>query len=149
CSASPRASPSMVVTCLPAAAESGITQDATACPSSSTQHAPHCPSPQPYLVPVRSSSWRRQSSSVRSASTFSTRGRPLTVTRISSRISFTSTEKRSPCGRERLERIDDNLRSPAGRALQKPLPCLRALFTTESVRQYQQVALHQAQRVRI
>src|SRR4029450_6186913 len=35
-----------------------VTQERVAWPSTSTVHAPHCPSPQPYLLPVRPSSYR-------------------------------------------------------------------------------------------
>ena len=41
-------------------------------------HAPHCPSPQPYLVPVRSSRLRRTERSVSSGGA-STRRLPLTT----------------------------------------------------------------------
>ena len=43
----------MVVICLPSAAETGITQERAASPSTCTVQAPHTATPQPYLVPVR------------------------------------------------------------------------------------------------
>ena len=64
----------MVVTCLPSAAESGVTHERTGFPSSHTVHAPHCAMPQPYLVPVNSRWSRRNQSSGVSGGT-------LTVTR--------------------------------------------------------------------
>src|SRR6266571_2777757 len=45
--------PSMVVTFLPVAADTGVEQERTGCPSICTVHAPHCAMPQPNLVPVR------------------------------------------------------------------------------------------------
>src|SRR5207245_4252786 len=51
--APPAARPSMVVTCLPTAALTGVTQERTALPSMCTVQAPHRAIPQPYLVPVR------------------------------------------------------------------------------------------------
>src|SRR5207253_408150 len=52
----------MVVTSLPAARDSGATQDRTASPSRCTVHAPHCAMPQPYFVPVRPRFSRRTQS---------------------------------------------------------------------------------------
>src|SRR5437660_11818023 len=43
----------MVVTSLPAARDTGATQDLTASPLRWTVQAPHCAMPQPYLVPVK------------------------------------------------------------------------------------------------
>src|SRR5882724_8716592 len=43
----------MVVTFLPATADTGVEQERTGCPSICTVHAPHCAIPQPNLVPVR------------------------------------------------------------------------------------------------
>src|SRR6266536_4837156 len=43
----------MVVTSLPAARDTGATQDRTASPLRWTVQAPHCAMPQPYLVPVK------------------------------------------------------------------------------------------------
>jgi hypothetical protein len=53
-------------------------------------HAPHCPMPQPYFGPLTSSSSRSTHSSGISGSTFTSRGRPLTVKRISFCLSFGS-----------------------------------------------------------
>src|SRR5262249_27305797 len=61
CRALPTASvsrPSMVTTFLFAAAEIGVMQERTACPSRWTVQAPHSAMPQPNLVPVRPSSSR-------------------------------------------------------------------------------------------
>src|SRR5262249_20467393 len=46
-------SPSIVVTFLPAAADTGVSQARTGAPSRCTVQAPHRAMPQPYLVPVR------------------------------------------------------------------------------------------------
>src|SRR5215510_9660363 len=50
--------PSMVVTFLPAAAETGVEHERTGLPLMCTVHAPHCAMPQPNFVPVRPSSSR-------------------------------------------------------------------------------------------
>ena len=44
---------------LPWTALRGVRQERVGMPATRTMQAPHCPSPQPYLVPVRSSSSRR------------------------------------------------------------------------------------------
>ena len=74
----------MVVICLPSAAFTVVRQDRTGAPSRSTVQAPHCPSPQPYLVPVRSSSSRSTARRERSGSLWMRRRAPL----ISRSISF-------------------------------------------------------------
>ena len=43
----------MVVTCLPATAETGVTHERIGLPSRCTVQAPHSAMPQPNLVPVR------------------------------------------------------------------------------------------------
>ena len=43
----------MVVTCFPAARDSGVLQERTGRPSRCPVQAPHCATPQPYFVPVR------------------------------------------------------------------------------------------------
>src|ERR1051326_9132399 len=48
----------MVVTCAPAALETGVTHERIASPFKCTVHAPHWEMPQPYLVPLRSSTAR-------------------------------------------------------------------------------------------
>src|SRR5688572_17948671 len=65
----------MVVTSLPAARETGATQERTASPSMCTVHAPHCAMPQPYLVPVspRLSRSTHNNGVVDSTSTFTRR----------------------------------------------------------------------------
>src|SRR5262249_42372894 len=68
----------MVVVDLPCASEARIWQDLTGWPSTSTVHAPHCPSPQPYLVPVRSSLSRRTVSRVSDGAASTSRAAPLT-----------------------------------------------------------------------
>src|SRR5258706_10601617 len=52
------ATPSIVVTFLPTAAEAGIEQERTGCPSRCTVQAPHCAMPQPNFVPVMCSESR-------------------------------------------------------------------------------------------
>src|SRR5207249_11874660 len=53
--------------------------ESTGAPSTSTVHVPHSPSSQPCLVPMRSRSSRRTSSSVLWTGTSSSRDSPLTV----------------------------------------------------------------------
>src|SRR5689334_4985972 len=48
----------MVVISAPCSEETGSWQERTAAPLSCTVHAPHWPTPQPYLVPLRSSTSR-------------------------------------------------------------------------------------------
>ncbi len=48
-------SPSIVRTCLPSMAESGMRQENTGRPSMMTVHAPHCPRPHPNFTPQRPS----------------------------------------------------------------------------------------------
>lgn len=79
CSLPSCSSPSMVVTCLPAAAEADVMQDWDASPSISTVHAPQLPSPQPYFVPVRPSSLRSTLRRLRSRSTCRLCRFPFTV----------------------------------------------------------------------
>ena len=45
--------PSIVVTCWPATAASGVTHERVAWPSIWTVQAPHCAMPQPNFVPCR------------------------------------------------------------------------------------------------
>ncbi len=73
------ASPSIVVTLLPSAAEIGSTHERTARPSRCTVQAPQAAMPQPYLVPVRPSVSRIAHRSGISGSTFRVWGVPLTV----------------------------------------------------------------------
>src|SRR5512143_6096 len=63
----------MVVTCLPAASETGNEHACTASPSRCTVQAPHMPMPQLYFVPVRPSTSRRTHSSGMSGSTSTVR----------------------------------------------------------------------------
>src|SRR4051812_28391228 len=70
--------PSTVVILVPSACTARIRQERTASPSTSTVQAPQTPCSQPMWVPVRRSSWRRQSASVRRGSTFTLTGLPLT-----------------------------------------------------------------------
>src|SRR5437867_10166547 len=69
----------MVVIGLPCTAASRVRHERTGRPSTSTVQAPHWPSPQPYLVPVRSSSSRRTARRVVSGSTSTSLGWPLTI----------------------------------------------------------------------
>src|SRR5262245_23378230 len=71
----------MVVTCLPSAALTGITQERTAAPSRCTVQAPHCAIPQPYLVPVRPTCSRITHSRGVLGLTLTSRGLPLIVKR--------------------------------------------------------------------
>ena len=59
----------MVVTVLPAALETGRTQERTAAPLRCTVQAPHCAMPQPNFVPFRSRTSRSTQSSGMSAGT--------------------------------------------------------------------------------
>src|SRR5258708_37683000 len=72
----------MVVTALPAASLILVWQLRTAAPSTCTVHAPHMPIPQPYLVPVRSATSRRNHSSGMSGSPSNCRPAPLTLSWI-------------------------------------------------------------------
>src|SRR5579864_4781621 len=65
----------MVVTCFPAARDTGVLQERTGRPSRCTVQAPHCATPQPYFVPVRPKCSRKtQSRGVEgSTSTFTLR----------------------------------------------------------------------------
>src|SRR5690242_8448831 len=78
--------PSTVVTRLPATAQSGVSQEATACPSISTLQAPHWLAPQPKCVPVSPSGPRSTSSSFASGDAATSRACPLIVSRIGSLI---------------------------------------------------------------
>src|SRR5512136_2150167 len=63
------ARPSIVVTVAPSISTAGKRQELTAFPFTSTVQAPHSPLPQPYLVPVISSSSLSSSRSVQKGST--------------------------------------------------------------------------------
>src|SRR6266850_4139031 len=71
--------PSTVVTFLPAAADSGVEQERTGCPSRCTVHAPHWAMPQPNLVPVRWSESRSTHKRGVSGPASTLRGLPLTM----------------------------------------------------------------------
>ena len=64
---------------LPWTALRGVRQERVGMPATRTMQAPHCPSPQPYLVPVRSSSSRRTWRSGRSGSLLTVRVMPFMV----------------------------------------------------------------------
>ena len=81
------ASPSIVVTSLPAAWTASIRHERTARPSTITVHAPQAPCSQPTWVPVRSRSSRRKSASVLRASGEPVRVAPLILT-VMSGISY-------------------------------------------------------------
>ena len=72
----------MVVTFLPAAALSGVTQLRMASPFRCTVQAPQSPMPQPNLVPVSSSSSRRYQRSGKSPSPSNFRPLPFTESSI-------------------------------------------------------------------
>src|SRR5580700_7148050 len=78
--------PSMVVTFLPAARETGATQERTACPSICTVQAPHSAIPQPYLVPVRFSESRITHSKGVDGGSSTLTFLPLTVNEIKERL---------------------------------------------------------------
>src|SRR5882672_2095043 len=71
--------PSTVVTFLPAAADTGVEQERTGCPSRCTVHAPHWAMPQPNLVPVRRSESRSTHSRGVSGAASTLRVLPLTM----------------------------------------------------------------------
>src|SRR5215470_7566537 len=73
------AMPSIVVTFLPAAADTGVEQERTGWPSRCTVHAPHCAMPQPNLVPVRCSESRSTHRRGVSGATSTSRFLPLIV----------------------------------------------------------------------
>ena len=73
------ASPSTVVTSLPAAWTASIRHERTARPSTMTVHAPQTPCSQPTWVPVRLRSSRRKSASVLRASGEPVHVAPLTL----------------------------------------------------------------------
>src|SRR6476646_1139598 len=70
--------PSTVVILAPSACTARMRQERTASPSTSTVQAPQTPCSQPMWVPVRRSSWRRQSASVSRGSTSTLTCLPLT-----------------------------------------------------------------------
>ena len=72
----------MVVIFLPTTADTGITQERTASPSTCTVQAPHCAMPQPYLVPSMPASSRNAQRSGMSGSTLRSRVLPLTCSLI-------------------------------------------------------------------
>src|SRR5712691_7052771 len=74
--------PSIVVTFLPATAETGVTHARTGLPSTCTVHAPHWAMPHPYLVPVRFRFSRTTQRRGTSGSTSTCWALPLTVTEI-------------------------------------------------------------------
>src|SRR5882762_5559095 len=74
--------PSTVVTFLPAAADSGVEQERTGCPSRCTVHAPHWAMPQPNLVPVRWSESRSAHKRGVSGAAPTSRVLPLTMREI-------------------------------------------------------------------
>src|SRR5438132_11252943 len=80
--------PSIVVTFLPATAETGVTHARTGLPSTCTVHAPHWEMPHPYLVPVRLRFSRTTQRRGTSGSTSTCWALPLTVTEIISRLPF-------------------------------------------------------------
>ena len=83
------ASPSIVVTFLPAAAETGSVHERTARPSRWTVQAPHAEMPQPNLVPVRPSVSRIAQRSGMSGSTSSACSLPLTVSAMAMGTQYT------------------------------------------------------------
>src|SRR5262249_49594310 len=84
CSLPSAASPSMVVTSLPATSAIWTWHERTASPSTRTVQAPQWLSPQPYLVPVSSSSVRNAHRSVAPPAAGSRTGLLFTLKRTSS-----------------------------------------------------------------
>ena len=82
CSVSPRARPSMVVTCAPSFITARVRHELIRLPSTRTVQAPHWPWSQPFLVPVRSRCRRSRSSSVVHGATVSLCSTPLTCSVI-------------------------------------------------------------------
>src|SRR4051812_38374420 len=79
CRSSPLASDSIVSTFASRTSVTGVLHENVARPLTSTVHAPQLPSPQPYFVPVRCSSSRSTSSSVRCGSDATSTSRPFTL----------------------------------------------------------------------
>src|SRR5512133_3713798 len=78
-----RARPSMVVSSRPSQSTANSRQELTERPSTMMVQAPHSPSPQPYLVPVRPTTSRSNSSVLMPAPTRALCFTPLSVKRIS------------------------------------------------------------------
>ena len=72
----------MVVTCLPATADSGMTQERIAAPSRWTVQAPHSAMPQPNLVPCRPATSRTAHNNGMFGSTSSVVGLPLRTNEV-------------------------------------------------------------------
>src|SRR5579862_5527146 len=79
CMAHLAGSPSRVVTSLPAAAATVVTQERISLPSSSTEQAPHCARPQPNCGPDSSRSFRKTYRSGVSVGALISRRTPLTT----------------------------------------------------------------------
>src|SRR5579862_3619991 len=79
CMAHLAGSPSRVVTSLPAAAATVVTQERISLPSSSTEQAPHCARPQPNCGPDNSRSFRKTYRSGVSVGALISRRTPLTT----------------------------------------------------------------------
>src|ERR1700704_81897 len=107
--------PSTVVTFLPAAADTGVEQERTGCPSRCTVHAPHWAIPQPNLVPVRWSESRSTHKRGVSGAASTLRGLPLTMKET----------MKAPLGKTMdltLNLIPADLGSPSTRPVLDPFP---------------------------
>src|SRR3954468_10628668 len=101
----------MVVTRLPATAETGTWQERMASPSRCTVQAPQTPTPQPYFVPVRPRRSRRiQRSGVSGSAASTERGRELTVRRYRTEV-LTNREGKGFVG-SRIESGDPGTENP-------------------------------------
>src|SRR5437867_6695581 len=94
------ASPSMVSTLWPAAAETGTEQERTGSPFRCTVHAPHWAMPQPNLGPFTSSTSRNTQSKGISGSTSALRFLPLTESSIIWDLLVCDAESRESLGIE-------------------------------------------------
>src|SRR5882724_2509158 len=86
----------------------GRTQERTSAPLMCTEQAPHCATPQPYLVPVRPTCSRMTQSSGVSASTCTSRTRPLMLSFAMGppgAILADSAARGGGCARLELERL--------------------------------------------
>src|SRR4051812_22250800 len=101
----------MVVTRLPAAAETGTWQERIASPSRCTVQAPQTPTPQPYFVPVRPRRSRRiQRRGVSGSAASTERGRELIVRRYRTKV-LTSREGKGFAG-SRVESGEPGTKQP-------------------------------------
>src|SRR5580704_2927430 len=82
------ASPSRVITALPATAATGVTQERISTPSANTEQEPHCASPQPNFGPCRRNSFESTYRSGVTGLALTGHARPFTVMLGSSAMGF-------------------------------------------------------------